>query len=104
MKRALTTTAVLQNSALTDNGLESVVSWVDGPSYPARILPASNAEVQRAGLRDDFATHAAILPRGVSVSAMKTRLKVGTQIYRVLSAMNTTRSTVLSLEAREGHV
>lgn len=102
MKRALTVNAYVQSSVLTSNGLEDVVTWQDGAQYPVRILPASAAEVQRAGLRDDFATHSAVLPRGLTLSAMKNRLRVGTQIYRIVNTMNTTRSTMLLLEERLG--
>lgn len=102
MKRALTQKAYVQTSELVDNGLESVVTWNDGSWYPTRVLPASYADIQRAGLRDEVATHSAIMPRGLSLSTLGNRLKVGTQIYRIVSVMQTTRSTVLLLEARDG--
>jgi len=102
MRRQYTRTGTIQASNLVDNGLESVVSWDNGNSYPVRILPASAAEAQRAGLRGEFATHVAIVPRGLNLSTLSNRLKVGSQIYRIIGVRDMVTTTMLTLEERTG--
>lgn len=100
MKRDLIRSLTLQTKTETDNGLESVVTWVDGSEYRVTVAPAGTAALERAQLRSESVTHTALAPRGLALTTDGHRFKDGSTVYRVVEVTDTPRATVLSLEVQ----